>query len=57
MLTFTPEARKLRYLASGEIRAMAELTFNPRSLERMWDYWATRAGYDAGEAARRRHRE
>ena len=56
-LALTHDARDLRYLGSGEIRAMAELTFNPRALERMWEYWATRAGYGADEAARRKHRE
>jgi ribulose-5-phosphate 4-epimerase/fuculose-1-phosphate aldolase len=52
LLTVTQEARALRFLSSGEIRAMTELMFSPRALERMWDYWATRAGYGAGETAR-----
>ncbi len=52
LLTLTQDARELRFLASGEIRAMTELMFSPRALERMWEYWATRAGYGVGEAAR-----
>ncbi len=52
ILTLTVGTRELRYLGSGEIRAMTELIFSPRALERMWDYWATRAGCGVGEAAR-----
>lgn len=52
LLAGTQEARALRLLTSGEIRAMTELLFSPRALERMWDYWATRAGYGEGLAAR-----
>jgi ribulose-5-phosphate 4-epimerase/fuculose-1-phosphate aldolase len=51
-LILMQDARDVRYLTSGEVRAMAELIFNPRALERMWDYWATRAGHGAGETAR-----
>lgn len=52
LLALTQETRTLRLLSSGEIRAMTELAFSPQALERMWDYWATRAGYGSGEAAR-----
>jgi ribulose-5-phosphate 4-epimerase/fuculose-1-phosphate aldolase len=52
LLAGTQEARELRLLSGGEIRAMTELLFSPRALERMWEYWATRAGYGADEAAR-----
>jgi len=49
LLTLAQDAGELRFLASGEIRAMAELTFSPRALDRMWEYWATRAGYAPSE--------
>jgi ribulose-5-phosphate 4-epimerase/fuculose-1-phosphate aldolase len=52
LLAGTQEARDLRFLSSGEIKAMTELAFSPPALERMWDYWATRAGYGEGLAAR-----
>jgi HCOMODA/2-hydroxy-3-carboxy-muconic semialdehyde decarboxylase len=51
LLAGTQEVRALRLLSGGEIRAMTELLFSPRALERMWEYWATRAGYGEGEAA------
>jgi HCOMODA/2-hydroxy-3-carboxy-muconic semialdehyde decarboxylase len=43
MLQLANEVRPIRYLAPGEISAMAELIFNPRILERMWEYWSRRA--------------
>lgn len=43
LLTLTQGGREPRYLTDGEIRAMTELTFNPRTIERMWEYWAARA--------------
>ncbi len=49
LLAGTQEARELRFLSSGEIRAMTELMFSPQALERMWEYWATRAEYGAGQ--------
>jgi ribulose-5-phosphate 4-epimerase/fuculose-1-phosphate aldolase len=52
LLAGTQEARDLRLLSSGEIRAMTQLMFSPGALERMWDYWATRAGSGEDLAAR-----
>lgn len=52
LLAGTQEARALRLLSSGEIRAMTDLMFSPGALERMWHYWAARAGYGEGLAAR-----
>lgn len=44
-LTQSPDGRDVRYLTQSEITAMAEQAFNLQALERMWEYWATRAGY------------
>jgi HCOMODA/2-hydroxy-3-carboxy-muconic semialdehyde decarboxylase len=44
LITATQGIQTLRYLTRGEITAMTELAFNPVTLERMWVYWATRAG-------------
>jgi ribulose-5-phosphate 4-epimerase/fuculose-1-phosphate aldolase len=52
LLAGTQDVRELRLLSGGEIRVMTELLFSPRALERMWEYWATRAGYGEGEATR-----
>jgi hypothetical protein len=43
MLQLANQARPIRYLAPGETSAMAELIFNPRVLDRMWEYWSRRA--------------
>jgi HCOMODA/2-hydroxy-3-carboxy-muconic semialdehyde decarboxylase len=52
ILAGTHGAGELRFLSSAEISAMAELASSPRALQRMWEYWATRAGYDEGDIAR-----
>jgi ribulose-5-phosphate 4-epimerase/fuculose-1-phosphate aldolase len=44
MLTLAKGAGEVRYLASGEIRTTTDILFNPRILERIWEYWAARAG-------------
>jgi HCOMODA/2-hydroxy-3-carboxy-muconic semialdehyde decarboxylase len=49
MLQLT-QARPVRYLGPGEAKAMSELIFSPRALDRMWEYWATRAGFGFGRA-------
>jgi ribulose-5-phosphate 4-epimerase/fuculose-1-phosphate aldolase len=53
LLAGTPEGRGRtpRFLSRGEITAMGELSLSPRALERMWEYWATRAGYGPGAPA------
>jgi len=40
---------EVRFLTSAEIRAMADLASSPRALQRMWEYWAVRAGYDPSQ--------
>lgn len=44
LLATTQDERQVRYLTGGEITAMTELMFNSRALDRLWEYWATRAG-------------
>jgi HCOMODA/2-hydroxy-3-carboxy-muconic semialdehyde decarboxylase len=47
LLTLThtsPGGQDMRYLTPGEIAAMTALVFSPSPLERLWEYWATRAG-------------
>jgi HCOMODA/2-hydroxy-3-carboxy-muconic semialdehyde decarboxylase len=43
LLASTHDCRPTRYLTGGEITAMSELVFT-RALDRMWEYWVTRAG-------------
>lgn len=43
-LTQPQDSRDIRYLAGGEIDTMIGLMFSPRVLDRMWEYWASRAG-------------
>jgi ribulose-5-phosphate 4-epimerase/fuculose-1-phosphate aldolase len=43
LLTMTQDRRDPRYLSSGEIKTMTELIFNPEALDRLWEYWVTRA--------------
>ncbi|MGB6537841.1 MAG: class II aldolase/adducin family protein [Xanthobacteraceae bacterium] len=45
LLTMTQDGRNPRYLLSGEIKTMAELMFNPKALDRLWEYWVKRAGF------------
>lgn len=40
LLALTQDDRRIRYLTTGEAAATAESTFNPRVLERIWEYWA-----------------
>jgi ribulose-5-phosphate 4-epimerase/fuculose-1-phosphate aldolase len=44
LLSLTHAGQEGRYLTRGEITSMSELAFSPGFLERMWEYWATRAG-------------
>lgn len=52
MLAAMQDAGEPRFLSSAETSAMEELTFSPRALERMWEYWAARAGVSSGQTAR-----
>ncbi|MHB8670984.1 MAG: class II aldolase/adducin family protein [Acidimicrobiales bacterium] len=42
-LTLADDNKQPRYLSKGEITSMTEMAFNRRALERMWEYWASRA--------------
>lgn len=44
LLTMTGSGHDPRYLRPGEIKTMAEQIFNPRALDRLWEYWVARAG-------------
>jgi ribulose-5-phosphate 4-epimerase/fuculose-1-phosphate aldolase len=44
LLTRTEDGRDPRYLSRGEIKTMTELLFNRNVLNRLWEYWAARAG-------------
>jgi len=37
---------KLRALTEGEVKKTREMTDGPRSMDRAWEYWARRAGFD-----------
>jgi HCOMODA/2-hydroxy-3-carboxy-muconic semialdehyde decarboxylase len=52
LLASTQDVGELRFLTRDETRVMAELATSPRALERMWEYWATRAGFSPSETAR-----
>lgn len=51
LLTLSQDAGEPRFLGGGEIRAMAELMSSPRALDRMWEYWAARAGCAPSDTA------
>ena len=36
---------EVKYLSPGEIAAMSESQLRPTSMDRAWEYWASRAGY------------
>lgn len=46
-LTLARNGKETRYLTEAEIASMSKLIFNPRALDRMWEYWTSRAGYKA----------
>ena len=46
LLTMIQDRRDPRYLGSGEIETMAEMIFNPKALDRLWEYWVRRAGFE-----------
>ena len=46
LLTLTQDRRDPRYLGSCEIKTMAEMIFNPKALDRLWEYWVRRAGFE-----------
>lgn len=46
-LTLARIGKETRYLTEAEIASMSKLIFNPRALDRMWEYWTSRAGYKA----------
>jgi len=48
MLAALRDAGEPRLLSPAEISAMEELALGPRALERMWEYWAARAGVRSG---------
>lgn len=52
LLTLADDNKQPRYLSKGEITFMTEVAFNPRALERMWEYWAGRADRATASAAR-----
>lgn len=39
---------KLRRLTEGEIRITREMTEGPHTMDRAWEYWARRAGFEVG---------
>jgi HCOMODA/2-hydroxy-3-carboxy-muconic semialdehyde decarboxylase len=48
-LAATQRDRELRFLSSAEIDAMAEIALSAGPLQRMWEYWAHRAGHEPSE--------
>jgi rhamnose utilization protein RhaD (predicted bifunctional aldolase and dehydrogenase) len=46
-LTLARNGKETRYLTEAEIASMSKLIFNPRALDRMREYWTSRAGYKA----------
>jgi HCOMODA/2-hydroxy-3-carboxy-muconic semialdehyde decarboxylase len=47
-LTLAQNRKETRYLTEAEIASMSKLIFNPRALDRMWEYWAARADNNRG---------
>lgn len=35
----------IRYLSEGEVKSTTEVLYNPRGLNRAWEYWSHRAGF------------
>jgi hypothetical protein len=48
-LAATQRDGELQFLSSAEIDAMAELALSAGPLQRMWEYWANRAGHEPNE--------
>jgi len=44
LLKLAEDRNDTRYLTEAEISSMSKLIFNPRALDRMWEYWTMRAG-------------
>ncbi len=36
---------QVKFLSGGEIEFTTDVLFNPRGLERAWEYWKRRAGF------------
>jgi HCOMODA/2-hydroxy-3-carboxy-muconic semialdehyde decarboxylase len=49
LLASTQDDSELRFLSPSEINAMTELALSHGPAERMWEYWATRAGQDTNQ--------
>ena len=46
LLRLAENRNDTRYLTEAEVSSMSKLIFNPRALDRMWEYWKARAGVD-----------